>query len=408
MPETYDVRLDGITKRFGDVTAVDDVSLSIERGKFLTLLGPSGCGKTTTLRCIAGFETPTEGDVYIGDERVNDVPPFERDTSMVFQSYALFPHMTVGENVAFGLQMQGIPERRTVTGEGTDEATRASSQVAGDGGETSDSGGATTRPTGITGSLRRLVRRQGSEEIDARVSRALDLVELPEYEDRRISELSGGQQQRVALARALVTEPTVLLLDEPLGALDLKLRKNMQVELKNLQEELNTTFVYVTHDQEEALTMSDEIAVMNDGHLEQLGTATEIYEEPNTEFVADFIGETNLVHGEYGEAGGEAVVQRNGLSFRVPKTPEASGRVAFAVRPEKIRIGDEVSGLPNDFEAEVVDEIYKGNVGKFVVRLRNGQQLTVDMQIRDQGEYLSVGRQIRVGWKPSNAVVLTE
>jgi len=374
---SYDVRLDGITKRFDDVTAVDDVSLDVESGKFLTLLGPSGCGKTTLLRCIDGFETPTSGEVAIGGERVTDVPPFERDTSMVFQSYALFPHMTVGENVAFGLQMKGIPGER-------------------------DRGGGSAG-----GALKGLVSRTGSEEIDARVAEVLELVELPDSQDRDVSELSGGQQQRVALARALVTQPTVLLLDEPLGALDLKLRKNMQVELKNLQEELGTTFVYVTHDQEEALTMSDEIAVMNDGHLEQLGTATEIYEEPETEFVADFIGETNLVRGSYAETPDGPVIESGGLDFRVPRDPDAGGEASFAVRPEKIRLGSEAAGLDNAFDAEVVDEIYKGNLGKFVVELENGQTLTVDMQITDRGEYLSTGRTVAVGWSVDNAVTLT-
>ncbi len=375
----YDVELEHVTKRFDDVVAVDDVSFDIEQGKFLTLLGPSGCGKTTTLRCIAGFETPTEGDVYVDGQRVNDVPPFERDTSMVFQSYALFPHMTVGENVAFGLEMRGLPG----------EAARLSDR-------------------GISGTMRRLVSREGSEEIDAHVAEMLELVELPGMQDRPVEELSGGQQQRVALARALVTEPTVLLLDEPLGALDLKLRKNMQVELKNLQEELGITFVYVTHDQEEALTMSDEIAVMNGGRIEQIGDASAIYERPATEFVADFIGETNLIHGGYRENGEEATIRADGLAFRVPRTPDANGDVAFAVRPEKIRIGDGADTLGNAFEAEVIDEIYKGNIGKFVVKLSNGQRLTVDMQIRDQGQYLSVGQTVTVGWSPDNTVVLTE
>ena len=375
----YDVELDGVTKRFGDVTAVDDVNFDIEEGKFLTLLGPSGCGKTTTLRCIAGFETPTEGEVRIDGARVNEIPPFERETSMVFQSYALFPHMTVHENVAFGLQMKGIP---------------------GEDGQGSSNG--------VTGALTNLVRRESSEEIDDRVQRVLDLVELPGMGDRDIEELSGGQQQRVALARALVTEPTVLLLDEPLGALDLKLRKNMQVELKNLQEELGITFVYVTHDQEEALTMSDEIAVMNDGHVEQLGTATEIYEEPASEFVADFIGETNLIRGQYRDDGDTAVVEAGDLAFTVPRTPEASGDVSFAIRPEKIRIDDAAADEDNVFPAEVIDEIYKGNIGKFVVALENGQELTVDMQIRDQGQYLSTGQTVDVGWAAGNSVVLTK
>jgi ABC-type Fe3+/spermidine/putrescine transport system ATPase subunit len=389
MSSSPDVSLRNVTKRFGDVTAVEDVSFDVERGKFLTLLGPSGCGKTTTLRCIAGFETPTEGDVYIRDRRVNTLQPFERDTSMVFQSYALFPHMTVGENVAFGLQMQGIPGERAADG-----GSRTEGEERG----------------GALASLKRLVRREGSEEVDARVARTLDLVELPGMEDRDVDELSGGQQQRVALARALVTEPTVLLLDEPLGALDLKLRKNMQVELKDLQTELGITFVYVTHDQEEALTMSDEIAVMNEGHLEQLGDATAIYEEPATEFVADFIGETNLVHGEYRRDEDGAVVVANGLTYRVRPEEGASegSEVSFAVRPEKIRLGDEARGQDNEFSAEVVDEIYKGNLGKFVVQLENGHRLTVDMQIRDQGQYLSVGREVTVGWSADNAVTLTE
>ena len=381
---THDVSLDSVTKRFDDVVAVDDVDFEIEHGKFLTLLGPSGCGKTTTLRCIAGFETPTEGEVSIDGRRVNDLQPFERDTAMVFQSYALFPHMSVGENVAFGLQMQGIPEKRTAA-----------------------DGGATATRSGIGASLRRLVSREGSEEIDARVAETLELVELPGMEDRDVDQLSGGQQQRVALARALVTEPTVLLLDEPLGALDLKLRKNMQVELKEIQEDLGITFVYVTHDQEEALTMSDEIAVMNDGRLEQLGTATEIYEQPESEFVADFIGETNLVRGEYTEDPKGAIVEADGVEYRVPTTEEATGTVAFAIRPEKIRLGDAVTGLENQFEAEVIEEIYKGNIGKFTVQLANGRELSLDLQITDRGEYLSAGNDVAVGWKPENAVVLT-
>jgi spermidine/putrescine transport system ATP-binding protein len=374
----YDVRLEGVTKQFDDVTAVDDVDLRVESGEFLTLLGPSGCGKTTLLRCIDGFETPTAGAVYIKDEDVTHVPPFERNTSMVFQSYALFPHMTVGENVAFGLQMQGV--------DGSGEAGRG----------------------GVGRSLKRLVRRGTNEEIETRVEEMLELVELPGTKDRQVSELSGGQQQRIALARALITEPAVLLLDEPLGALDLKLRQNMQVELKNLQEELNTTFVYVTHDQEEALTMSDQIAVMNDGHVEQLGTATEIYEEPATEFVADFIGETNLVRGDYSETTEGATIRRNGRSYRVPKNPDAGASAGFAVRPEKIRIGDEAAGLDNSFTAAIIDEIYKGNLGKFVVQLDDGERFTVDMQIRDQGSYLQTGETVQIGWAAENSVVLTE
>jgi spermidine/putrescine transport system ATP-binding protein len=379
-----DVRLDSVTKEFGDLVAVDDVSLTIEEGKFLTLLGPSGCGKTTTLRCIAGFERPTSGDVYIGDQHVNDRQPFERDTAMVFQSYALFPHMTVGENVAFGLQMQGISEEQVTDG-------------------------GTTASDGVLDSLKRLARRRGSEEIDARVARTLDLVELPDTQDRDVEELSGGQQQRVALARALVTEPTVLLLDEPLGALDLKLRKNMQVELKNLQQELGITFVYVTHDQEEALTMSDEIAVMNDGHVEQVGGVTEIYEEPRTEFVADFIGETNLVHGTYEENGERAfVVDGTGTRYQVPPTDGAAGDVAFSVRPEKLELGDAAAQRDNAFSAEVTEAIYKGSVEKFAVELETGTELTADVQATESGQYASLGERVTVGWGADQASVLTE
>lgn len=379
MCANYDVQLDGVTKRFDDVVAVDDVSLNVEPGKFLTLLGPSGCGKTTTLRMIAGFESPSEGSVHIRNQRVNDVPPFERDTSMVFQSYALFPHMTVKENIAFGLKMQGVP------------------------GEP-----ASPRFGGVSSAISGLVKQNGSEEIDARVQKMLDLVELPDVKDRSVDELSGGQQQRIALARALVTEPTLLLLDEPLGALDLTLRKNMQVELKNLQEELDLTFVYVTHDQEEALTMSDEIAVMNNGHLEQLGTATEIYEEPASEFVADFIGETNLVRGDYDEVDGGAVIENGDNRYRVPETPAANGSAAFAIRPEKVRVGAEAKDSDNTFSGAVVDEIYKGNLGKYVIALDDSRELTVDLQIRDQGQHLSVGESVTVGWDPENSVVLTQ
>lgn len=399
MSTNYDVRLDSVSKRFGDLVAVDDISLSVEQGQFLTLLGPSGCGKTTTLRCIAGFETPTEGDVYIDGQQVNDLESFERDTAMVFQSYALFPHMTVGENVAFGLQMQGIPENRI-----TEDADQRSTNRA----ASAHGGRDSSERNRLLGALKRLVRRHGSEEIDARVARILDLVELPDMQDRNVEELSGGQQQRVALARALITEPTVLLLDEPLGSLDLKLRKNMQVELKNLQEDLGITFVYVTHDQEEALTMSDKIAVMNDGHLEQIGDVTEIYEQPRTEFVADFIGETNLVHGTYRETDTGATILADGVDYRVPRHGEATGDVAFAVRPEKIQLGNGASECDNAFSARVLDEIYKGNLGKFVVELENGTELTVDVQITDEADYFSVGETVTVGWNSEHSVVLTE
>jgi spermidine/putrescine transport system ATP-binding protein len=270
--ETIAVELRDVIKRFGDVVAVDHVSLRILDGEFFSLLGPSGCGKTTTLRMIAGFEQPTEGEVFIASRAVAGVPAFERNTNMVFQNYALFPHMTVAQNVAFGLEMKRVPRA----------------------------------------------------EISQRVTGALEMVRLPGMEDRRPKQLSGGQQQRVALARALVNRPSVLLLDEPLGALDLKLRKEMQLELKDLQHRVGITFVYVTHDQEEALTMSDRIAVMHEGRVLQIGSPTEIYERPTCRFVADFIGETNFLDGEVvGRENGQVAVKiRPELTVRVPAGEE--------------------------------------------------------------------------------------
>src|SRR5512145_1230470 len=241
-----DVELQNITKRFGDFIAVDDVSLDIKDGEFFSLLGPSGCGKTTCLRMIAGFELPSEGEIKIRGKSMGDTPPYKRPVNTVFQNYALFPHMTVFENVAFGLEMQKV--------------SRA--------------------------------------EIKTRVKEALEMVRLPQLADRKPRQLSGGQQQRIALARALVNRPQVLLLDEPLSALDLKLRKAMQLELKELQHQVGITFIFVTHDQEEAITMSDRIAVMNEGVVQQVGAPREIYESPRNRFVADFIGETNFIEGE--------------------------------------------------------------------------------------------------------------
>ena len=240
-----DVRLVDVVKAFGEVRAVDGISLEIPRGSFFALLGPSGCGKTTTLRMIGGFEEPTEGKIFLGDRDVVGLPPYKRDVNTVFQSYALFPHMSVAQNVAFGLERRGI----------------------------------------------------GKTEVRARVREVLELVDLAGREDGKPKQLSGGQQQRVALARAIVNNPRVLLLDEPLGALDLKLRKQMQLELKRIQNEVGITFVHVTHDQEEAMTMADTIAVMNGGRIEQLGTPAELYEQPRTAFVAGFLGKSNLLDG---------------------------------------------------------------------------------------------------------------
>src|SRR5436853_5425330 len=268
-----DVRLEGVTKRFEDVTAVDDLSLEIERGSFFALLGPSGCGKTTTLRMIGGFEEPTAGTIYLGDEPVSGRPPYKRDVNTVFQSYALFPHLSIFENVAFGLRRRGVR-------------------------------GADAR---------------------GRVESILELVGLAGLGKRKPRQLSGGQQQRVALARALVNKPRVLLLDEPLGALDLKLRKQMQLELKAIQNDVGVTFIHVTHDQEEAMTMADSIAVMNRGRVEQLGTPSELYETPRTAFVAGFLGVSNLIQGD---VRGDVVEAAKGIRLEVTALNGARGPVS--------------------------------------------------------------------------------
>src|SRR4051812_15329216 len=266
-----DVTIENVTKRFDDVVAVDDLSLEIERGSFFAMLGPSGCGKTTTLRMIGGFEEPTGGTIYLGDTEVSRLPSYKRDVNTVFQSYALFPHLSIFENVAFGLRRKGVAK----------------------------------------------------SDVKQRVGDALELVDLTGREKRKPSQLSGGQQQRVALARALVNRPRVLLLDEPLGALDLKLRKQMQLELKRIQHEVGITFVHVTHDQEEAMTMADQIAVMDAGHIEQLGGPTELYETPRTAFVAGFLGVSNLIHGTARDGvvetanGGIKLQTRNGAAGQV-------------------------------------------------------------------------------------------
>jgi spermidine/putrescine transport system ATP-binding protein len=336
------VELVNVSKRFGEVAAVDDVNLSIGEGEFFSLLGPSGCGKTTTLRMIAGFEHPTGGEIYIEGVPVAGVPPFRRNVNTVFQSYALFPHMSVAENVSFGL-----------------EATHAGSKA----------------------------------EIAARVQRALDLVRLGNYGKRRPRQMSGGQQQRVALARALVNRPAVLLLDEPLGALDLKLRKEMQLELKNLQTQVGITFIYVTHDQEEALTMSDRIAVMSSGKVLQVGSPAEIYERPNCRFVADFIGQSNFLHGQVAAVGSELVSvtvgeEGSGLTVRSPRVDgvQTGSAVTLAVRPEKInlsRIEDAhetgSNGL-NRAVGRIKQAIYMGTTTQYLVDLPGAVSITVERQ----------------------------
>ncbi|HLE98612.1 MAG TPA: ABC transporter ATP-binding protein [Gaiellaceae bacterium] len=324
---TPDVELAGVTKRFGDVAAVDSVDLEVRPGEFLSLLGPSGCGKTTTLRLIAGFERPDEGEVRIGGRDVSRLPAYKRNVNTVFQSYALFPHLSVQANVAYGLKQRGLGRR---------------------------------------------ARRQRAAEM-------LELVHLAGYEDRKPRQLSGGQQQRVALARALVMQPQVLLLDEPLGALDLKVRKQLQIELKRIQEEVGITFVYVTHDQEEALAMSDRVAVMNAGRIEQLGSPREIYDQPGTEFVAGFIGDTNFVRVLGREVG---------------------------VRPEQLRVARDGEGL----SGSVVTTMVIGPAVQCVVRLEDGQEVLVREQRTGAGEgveALAEGERVVVSWAEGEALDLT-
>lgn len=361
-----DVELVELTKVFDNgVVAVDRVSLQIQQGEFFSLLGPSGCGKTTTLRMIAGFEHPTAGEIRIEGRPMGSTPPFRRNVNTVFQNYALFPHMTVYDNVAFGLRMKRIPR----------------------------------------------------DEIARRVREALQLVRLQGFEERYPRQLSGGQQQRVALARALVNRPRVLLLDEPLGALDLKLRKEMQLELKHLQMTVGITFIYVTHDQEEALTMSDRIAVMNAGRVLQVGTPVEIYERPSSRFVADFIGESNFLRGRVTEVGsGEVSVTLDGgfpVSVRCDLLPARGTEVTVAVRPEKIRIAPAEAPEANGLVRGRVEEvIYIGTDTFYVVRITDETVVRVrsqnDRNRLDGGQLLPVGTPVSLEWASDAARVLTE
>jgi putative spermidine/putrescine transport system ATP-binding protein len=333
------VRLEGVEKRYGEVVAVAGIDLDVRDGEFFSMLGPSGSGKTTTLRMIAGFERPTAGRILLHGDDVTGVPPFDRDVNTVFQDYALFPHMTVAENVAYGLMVRKVakPERRD------------------------------------------------------RVAEALSMVRLDGYDGRKPSQLSGGQRQRVALARALVNRPRVLLLDEPLGALDLKLREEMQTELKAIQQQVGITFIYVTHDQEEALTMSDRLAVFDAGRIQQVGPPAEVYERPATRFVAGFVGTSNLLSGDVAEA----ILGRRGT---------------FTIRPEKIHLGD--VGDPTDPDAvaadgHILDVVYLGPDTRYVVALDAGARLVVTRQnlATSSTEALAQqGKAVRLTWKRQHAL----
>ncbi|MEW6130300.1 MAG: ABC transporter ATP-binding protein [Acidobacteriota bacterium] len=353
--EIYDVELIDVSKRFGATLAAKNVSLQIHAGEFITLLGPSGCGKTTLLRMIAGFEYPDDGQVIFRGKDITHLPPYKRDVTTVFQQYALFPHLDVFHNIAFGLERQ----------------------------------------------------KKTREEIKRRVSEALEMVRLEGLENRRPNELSGGQQQRVALARALVMEPKVLLLDEPLAALDLKLRKQMQEELKRLQRRLGISFVFVTHDQEEALTMSDRVVVMNAGVIEQMGLPQEIYERPQTEFVASFIGDSNILEGAIESTTHEvSVINIHNAKFSVKGNGFKPGdKVRVMIRPEKIKLSGNGSGI---LQGKVESAMYLGESTQWKVTIHDGQQLMVLEQNSEPAEAIEnrIGRDVMLNWESESAVLL--
>jgi spermidine/putrescine transport system ATP-binding protein len=361
-----DIHLERVSKRFADVLAVDDLTLSIERGSFYAMLGPSGCGKTTTLRMIGGFEDPTDGRVFLGGDDVTEHPPYRRDVNTVFQSYALFPHLTVERNVAFGLERKKISR----------------------------------------------------DEVRKRVGETLELVQLAGLDRRKPAELSGGQQQRVALARALVNRPRALLLDEPLGALDLRLRKQLQIELKRIQADVGITFVHVTHDQEEAMSMADTIAVMNHGKIEQSGSAAELYEGPRTEFVASFLGVSNLVDARLHEHNGALARVRthDGAELHVPAErigPHGSDAVRVGVRPEKVTLvpaGTDAPEGANVLRGTVVVASFLGVSIQYLVRALGGEELTVFAPNVDgaEPEALAVGREVQLTWNPHHTFVVAK
>lgn len=351
------VKLERVVKHYGSVVALRELDLEIQEGEFLTLLGPSGCGKTTTLRLVAGFIEPTQGTIYLGNDDVTYVPPQKREIGMVFQDYALFPHMTIADNIGFGLKERGRPK----------------------------------------------------EEIRVRVGELLDLIHLPDVGERYPSELSGGQAQRVAVARAVAYEPKVLLMDEPLGALDLKLREAMQIELRRIQQELKITTVYVTHDQGEAMNMSDRIVVMNLGRIEQMGSAEEIYNIPRTKFVADFIGSINFLPARIvGKEGEWAVAETVGTTVKVPPSDASaeSGEVSIALRPERLELvangGDGMNVVPG----KISNKIFNGNLMRIFVDVGAREPVVIELPPADVRS--DMGDTVNIGWAPQDGQVLTK
>ncbi|MFD3995036.1 ABC transporter ATP-binding protein [Streptomyces sp. NPDC058583] len=353
-----DVRLTGISKSYGSFTAVHPLDLTVPQGSFFALLGASGCGKTTTLRMIAGLEDPSTGTVFLGDKDVTDLPPYKRPVNTVFQSYALFPHMDITENIAFGL------------------------------------------------------RRRGIKSVKKQVDDMLELVQLGDKARHKPHQLSGGQQQRVAVARALINHPQVLLLDEPLGALDLKLRRQMQLELKRIQTEVGITFVHVTHDQEEAMTMADQVAVMNGGRVEQLGAPADLYENPQTTFVANFLGTSNLIEAEVLETGSDVLVTAGGGKLRVPgdrctSAVRQGGKVLVGVRPEKISLthkddAGSIAAGRNQVTGRIADSSFIGVSTQYVVNSPAGAELQVYEQNIERDTRLVPGAEVVLHWNPAH------
>ncbi|GFZ32013.1 spermidine/putrescine import ATP-binding protein PotA [Clostridium zeae] len=359
MTEDVFLQLSNVSKSFDrGENVINDLNLDIRKGEFLTLLGPSGCGKTTTLRMIAGFETPSAGDIVIDGDNMTDKSPHERCVNTVFQNYALFPHMNIFDNIAFGLKMKKVSK----------------------------------------------------SDIKSKVAEMLAMVQLEGFENRMPSQLSGGQMQRVAIARAIVNNPKVLLLDEPLGALDLKLRKQMQLELKHLQKQLGITFVFVTHDQEEALTMSDRIVVMNKGIIEQIGTPEELYENPKTRFVADFLGETNLLDGEaikIKEAEVLLNLEQEQDIIRIPnKNYEIGEKFTVSIRPERITIKENPEENDVWLQCKFKERIYIGSSVKTVMLLKNGKEIVVNEPIGHDFKFKDFDKDVFVTWNPQNTVVI--